>query len=706
MDGNHRAQLSLGIAALIAVVLACAAAVQAAPARHLVANDLSVSASSGSATADGITTVTITANLSNSSTPVDGAAVNFSVDGAASLSSSSQVTAGGGLASVTVTDSTVETVHVTADDGAGVTATVNVDFTAPPPPPPPPPPANTLTLSPSSGSVTTGTPVTITADLSNSGNPVADGATVNFSVGGAASLSAPSAVTSGGQATVTVTDNTAETVTINADDGAGATASTTVTFSAAPPPPPPPPNSLSLSASSGSVTTGTPLTITANLSNSGTPVNGATVNFSVGGAAGLSASSAVTSGGQATVTLTDNTAETVTVSANDGAGVTANTSVTFTAVPPIPPSSPGGPSLSGVPSDFTVEATGKLTPVPYTKPSASDARGNPVPVGCTPGPGASLGLGVTVVICSATDSAGRSTSAAFRITVVDRTPPILTVPGSLVVSSNGAATVPVTRADIAAFLSGASAVDGIDGSVAVTSNAPKTFALGTATVTFRAVDLSGNVATATATVTIVSGAAPTQPVTDRVAPHDVKRVQFEVSDHTVALTWAPSGDKDADHVAVYRSRADGKALSVIGTTKLNRFTNAGLTDGETYRYVIVQYDHAGNRSAGVAVIAVPRAVSLVRPLLGATVRGAPVLLMWVPAPHASYYNVQLFRGKQKVFTSWPTRNRVTLGASWSFGKATVTLRPGQYTWFVWPGFGRYKDRRYGALLGQSTFVVP
>ena len=703
MGGNHRAHLSLGIAALAAAVLACAGAVQAAPTRHLVANDLTVSASPVSVTA-ATTPVTITADLSNSGTPaVDGTMVNFSVGGAAILSSGSAPTSGG-QASVTLTDNTVETVTVSADDGAGVVATVSVDFTAAPPPPPPPPPANTLSLSPSSGSVTTGTPVTITADLSNSGTPV-DGTTINFSVGGAATLSAPSAVTSGGQATVTVNDSTAETVTINADDGAGATASTTVTFTAAPPPPPPP-NSLSLSASPGSVTTGSPVTITADLSNSGTPVNGATVNFGVGGAAGLSASSAVTSGGHASVTLTDNTAETVTISANDGAGVTANTSVTFTAVPPIPPSSPGGPSISGVPAAFTVEATGKLTSVPYTKPSATDARGNPVPVACVPGPGAGLGLGVTVVICSATDSAGRSSAASFRITVVDRTPPILTVPGSLVVSSNGAASVPATRVDIAAFLSSASAVDGIDGTVAVTTNAPKTFALGTATVTFRAVDLSGNVATATATLTIVAGAAPTQPVTDRVAPHDVKRVQFEVSDHTVALTWAPSGDKDADHVAVYRSRADGKALSVIGTTKLNRFTNGGLTDGETYRYVIVQYDHAGNRSAGVAVIAVPRALSLVRPLLGATVRGAPVLLMWVPALRATYYNVQLFRGKQKVFTSWPTRNRVTLGASWPFGKATMTLRPGQYTWFVWPGFGRYKDRRYGALLGQSTFVVP
>lgn len=33
------------------------------------------------------------------------------------------------------------------------------------------------------------------------------------------------------------------------------------------------------------------------------------------------------------------------------------------------------------------------------------------------------------------------------------------------------------------------------------------------------------------------------------------------------------------------------------------------------------------------------------------------------------------------------------------------LLPGSYRWYVWPGDGAPSARRYGQLLGQSTFVV-
>jgi hypothetical protein len=90
--------------------------------------------------------------------------------------------------------------------------------------------------------------------------------------------------------------------------------------------------------------------------------------------------------------------------------------------------------------------------------------------------------------------------------------------------------------------------------------------------------------------------------------------------------------------------------------------------------------------------------------LGATVHGAPVL-QWIQASSATYYNVQLFRDGQKVFTSWPTQNRLALPHSWVIGDIKVELRPGHYAWFVWPGYGRLADKRYGNLLGRSTFVV-
>ena len=40
-----------------------------------------------------------------------------------------------------------------------------------------------------------------------------------------------------------------------------------------------------------------------------------------------------------------------------------------------------------------------------------------------------------------------------------------------------------------------------------------------------------------------------------------------------------------------------------------------------------------------------------------------------------------------------------------FRSFTFRLRPGTYTWFVWPGIGPQSQARYGALLGQRTFTI-
>jgi hypothetical protein len=351
-----------------------------------------------------------------------------------------------------------------------------------------------------------------------------------------------------------------------------------------------------------------------------------------------------------------------------------------------------------------VEATGATTSVQYVLPSGTDAEGNPVPVDCNPPPGASQPLGVTPVTCSATDAAGQTSTAIFKFAVVDGTAPILSLPAALTVSSRGGATVSATRADVAAFLHGATAVDAVDGPVRVVAAAPAAFGIGRASVIFRAVDAAGNVATGLSTLTVVRGKAPFQPPVDRTPPGNVTHVGFAVGDRSVVLNWKLSSDRDADHVVVYRSLPDGSATVAIAALKDTQFTDRGLKNGRTYRYVIVEYDRVGNRSAGVAVIAVPHALALVRPPLGATVHRAPVL-QWRSAPQASYYNVQLFRDQQKVFTSWPTRNRLALPASWVTGDIKDELRPGHYAWFVWPGFGRPADKRYGSLLGRSTFTV-
>jgi hypothetical protein len=92
--------------------------------------------------------------------------------------------------------------------------------------------------------------------------------------------------------------------------------------------------------------------------------------------------------------------------------------------------------------------------------------------------------------------------------------------------------------------------------------------------------------------------------------------------------------------------------------------------------------------------------ALLAPRAGARVTSPPVL-RWRRVARASYYNVQLYRGRVKVLSAWPTSPRLQLGGQWRFLGRQRRLTRGSYRWLVWPRFGR----RYGALLGQSTFTV-
>src|SRR2546428_533995 len=111
-------------------------------------------------------------------------------------------------------------------------------------------------------------------------------------------------------------------------------------------------------------------------------------------------------------------------------------------------------------------------------------------------------LGATRVTFTATDPSGRSLSASTTVTVIDTTPPSLTLPGNVVVnatSPSGAVVFYVTSArDIAA------------GAVPVSCRPASggTFPIGTTTVTCTASDPSGNTSGGAFAVTVVS--APTQ----------------------------------------------------------------------------------------------------------------------------------------------------------------------------------------------------
>jgi hypothetical protein len=172
------------------------------------------------------------------------------------------------------------------------------------------------------------------------------------------------------------------------------------------------------------------------------------------------------------------------------------------------------------------------------------------------------------------------------------------------------------------------------------------------------------------------------------------------NDNRVTLRWAPPADAEAIEVA----RMTGTGLPALlfrggGTS----FTDRGLKNGKRHRYLITSVDRAGNRAVDRAS-AVPTSSPLLSPARRARLAQAP-LLIWESVKRATYYNVQLYRGREKILSRWPRAEEFQLSETWRFGGERQRLKPGSYTWFVFPAFGDRVDRRFGKLLGKSSFRI-
>ncbi|QYZ65933.1 MAG: hypothetical protein OI74_07280 [Gammaproteobacteria bacterium (ex Lamellibrachia satsuma)] len=201
---------------------------------------------------------------------------------------------------------------------------------------------------------------------------------------------------------------------------------------------------------------------------------------------------------------------TITFTATDAAGnsttATADVTVTFTDVTP--------PQLVNMhTTPVTAEATsasGRLLTATLNLSYiyAWDETDGRLPV--THDAPAMLPIGTTIITFSATDAGGNTVTATRSVTITpmgaDTTPPVVTPPQSIILAAVNSSGTP--RANASAFLDAASAMDDVDGALAVSHDAPDPLPLGITTVTFSATDSTGNTGTATAVVTVTDQAAP------------------------------------------------------------------------------------------------------------------------------------------------------------------------------------------------------
>jgi hypothetical protein len=261
----------------------------------------------------------------------------------------------------------------------------------------------------------------------------------------------------------------------------------------------------------------------------------------------------------------------------------------------------------------------------------------------------------------------------------DATPPTVTVVPERAPDANG-----WYNHAVAFAYTGADATSGIAACSRVAYAGPDN---PNASIAGTCTDKAGNVTSAN--TALKYDATPPTVTSFRVAPGNRK----------AKLDW---NVQDASSIQVVRTPGvKGAAQSVVfsgqGSTK--GFTDPKLHPGRQYQYSLTATDVAANQSAkGVAFLA---RGALLFPAPSEQVTKAP-LLVWAPKRGASYYNVILTRGR-RVLSAWPVHARLQLPRAWRYRGHRYKLRPGTYSWFVWPGYGSLSAGRYGKMLGGSTF---
>jgi hypothetical protein len=169
----------------------------------------------------------------------------------------------------------------------------------------------------------------------------------------------------------------------------------------------------------------------------------------------------------------------------------------------------------------------------------------------------------------------------------------------------------------------------------------------------------------------------------------------------ISVSWTAP----ADVVRTVVERAPGgkgKKPAVVFSGKGIRLLDRKARSPSRYWYEVRVYDEAGN--VATRTLAVRPSGGILFPLGGAVLRKAP-LVRWAPVAKARFYNVQLWRGKQKLLTTWPKETQLRLRDTWRFRGRRQQLRDGKYQVFVWPAFGTLASPRYGKLVGRTDFVV-
>ena len=215
------------------------------------------------------------------------------------------------------------------------------------------------------------------------------------------------------------------------------------------------------------------------------------------------------------------------------------------------------PVISSVPGNITVytPANSNQATATWTAPVATDNIGV-ASFTSNYAPGSSFPVGNTTVTYTAQDAVGNTTTASFTVTVIDNVPPVIVnLPANISLTSAGIGATAVATWPLP------TAMDNV-GVASFIANfaAGATFPLGVTTVTYRAVDTSGNQSAASFTVTVADTIPPV------ITSCPANRVIEATSAAGAVTTWSPPSASDNSGTATLTTSASPGSTFPLGTT--------------------------------------------------------------------------------------------------------------------------------------------
>jgi hypothetical protein len=334
------------------------------------------------------------------------------------------------------------------------------------------------------------------------------------------------------------------------------------------------------------------------------------------------------------------------------------------------------PSLT-VPADVTVECTGDTSSAATGIATGSDTCGS---VTITESDSSVAGIGNTEVITrtwTATDACGNSTSANQTITVVDTTPPSLTVPADVNVECTG---------DTSSVATGVATGSDTCGSVTITESDTSVPGCGNTEVitrTWTVTDESNNVTSRTQTITVEDTTPPT--IASAAATPDYVAINSLVVISAV--------------VADTCSTSTSSEYSIDGGINWTD-TSIALNSGAVSRIIDVKVrakDECGNVSSTTIDFFLP----VYDPSAGFVTGGG-----WVDSPAGAYKPDGSLSGKANFgFVSKYKKGATTPTGSteFVFHAAGMNFHSSVYQWLVVTGANYAQYKGEGTINGAGSY---